>query len=601
MKRFLILSLFILNQLTLFGYGETLDLQAVEDLHLGSSKKDGLVDKLGPTQTKAGRLALEKLLSQPLSSVDTIISRQEFLQELVDKPELRAQLKSLFSSYTLHEEKLDHFVARESRSNFYWSWERLNSRAALSLYHFLPVEMVTSIGHFALTSLVLFHQGQIPNVTDLTCGPTCQHNHNHSHSHSHSHNHGHSHSCGSHGCNKHSAHNHNHKPNIHSHPQKMALGWKLVYGAAFYVHIAEHINGVVQSYRHLSHRRNQIRTAYRELRSISQSLQAAKDIFFQVNQNANVLGKQPKQLLELFNMLPPADVLQSEEIPTYLGIFQRRIGDYLVAYRQLAQSKHSFSTVAEYVGKVDAYLTIADLFASQRDKKNSFTWVDLRSSSSVFEAKGIWNPMLEPEFAVANDLSFDAENNKLLLTGANASGKSVFASTIALNASLAQSFGVAAAKSLTLTPFKKILTHINFTDDVNQGLSTMRAELKLVGCILKQASGNLDSMLVIFDDSLFKGTSTSVGETLAFKTFRRLANVAPEVTVIGVTHYDGLVKAVQLDDVLSGSFRLAHMAIRMDEVGLWEPTFKLEFGTPNYDSPLVLLPKEELIDTFGRD
>ena len=694
MKKILILFLMFLGQME--SYGNTLDPQTVEDLRINSSRNDGLLDKLGPTQTSAGRYALAKLLAEPLSNAEQISSRQEFLKDLVEKPELRENLKSLFEAFNEHEEALERFLATENERNFYWSWERLNSKAALNLYHSLPIEMATSIGHFTLNSVVLLHgfirEGKRPSITEMTCGPNCQHDHHGEHTHSssdhegHEHKshstHAHAHSCSGHSCTHHKApvvlpyapscsghgcahhkapiklphkhgrscsgqscnhhkapivlphappvdltqchtcskpgtsekahsldHDHTHTGSTHgSHHHatspkghaSMNLGWKVFYGVAFYVHLAEHINGVVQSYRHVIHRRNEIRSAYKELRSISQSLEAAKNIFLQVEHKNDILGEQPAQLLELFNMLPSADLLKSEEIPTYGGILQRKIGDYLVAYRQLFKSKEAFSMVNEYIGKVDAYLSIAELFASYQYHENSFTWVELASSSS-FKSKGMWNPMLEPEFAVANDLSFDPQKNKLLLTGANASGKSVFASSIALNALLAQTFGIAAAKSLSLSPFDKILTHINFTDDVNQGLSTMRAELKLVGRILKQASSGDGSMLIIFDDSLFKGTSTAVGEKLAFKTFKRLASEAPEVTVVGVTHYDGLVKSVQSDKVLSSSFRLAHMAIDSEDGYLYEPTFKLEFGAPDYSSPLVLLPKDELANAFGRD
>ena len=561
MKKTLIIFLVIFKHLTVNA--KALDIQTVNDLHLSSSKKDSLIDKLGPTQTNAGKLTLEKVLSEPLTSIDTIMSRQEFIRELVDNPELRAHLKKSLATYTLHEAALEHFLLADTQSNFYWPWKWLNSRSALSIYHSLPVEMTTSISHLALTGLVLWHTGQKLSVTNLACG----------------------------GCHQ-----------VHEPAVKTTLAWSLIIGAASYMHLAEHANGIVQSYRNLSRRRNEINKAYIKLRSISQSLHAAKDVFHQVENKTDVLGKQPAQLLELFNMLPRTNILQSEEIPTALGVFQQSIGDYLVSYRHLSRNKKHFPAVAEYIGKVDAYLTIAELVARHRGKENSYTWVDLNSSASVFESKGIWNPMLESELAVSNDISFDIDKNKLLLTGANASGKSVFASAVAINTTLAQSFGVAAAKSLVLKPFKKILTHIHFTDDVNQGLSTMRAELQIVGRILKQAaSSDAGPMLIIFDDSLFKGTSTKVGENLAFKTFRQLADHAPEVTVIGVTHYDGLVQAAQSDEVLASTFRLAHMAIKPACEDQWEPKFKLEFGPATYSSPLVLLPKEELVRTFGED
>ena len=261
----------------------------------------------------------------------------------------------------------------------------------------------------------------------------------------------------------------------------------------------------------LSYRREEIRSMYRELRAIHQSLQSAKEIFYLLSGKTDVLGEQPVELEDLFDQLPDSTLLAKEDIPSFLNVFQRSIGDFLVSYQQLSNRKDRFKVIAEYVGHVDAYVSVAELMEHHLLKKNTFNWVKLISSEAVFKAKGLWNPMLDANQAVSNDISFVPNNNKLLLSGANASGKSVFASSIVTNAVLAQSFGIAASESLEINPFKTILTHIHFSDDINQNLSTMKAELKIIARILELATKSQDNMLIILDDSLFKGTTSLVG------------------------------------------------------------------------------------------
>ena len=633
MKKPVILVLFILHYTHLLG--ETLDPQTIEDLHLNINKHSSLVDKLGPTHTTVGRNALQKILSNPTTSIDRISARQNFIRELVKSEELREKLKSALKSYNNHESSLDTFVKSDLRAHLFWKWEQLNSKTALSIYHSLPLEITTSIAHFLFNSLIyyMYGNGNFPSLNMVTCGPSCSHHVNRRTEKPAVH---HVHDEKSfdgmfcYPCNSKSFDMHR-LPKLNPSPPKgseypgfnceknsnsgstdtksnhfsrststnSSMFWNLLLKVSFVNHTAEHINGLIQSMRQYSQRREQIREAYRELRSISHSLQASKDIRALVGNRADVIDKQPDQLQGFFNILPSVEELFTEEIPTTLLGRQKQIGKTLVAYRFLSMNKSNFSIVAEYIGLVDAYLTIAELFVRHLGKDNSFSWVEFSSNATNFAAKGIWNPLLQSNVAVANDIFFDVGKNKMILTGANASGKSIFASTIAINTLLAQSFGVSAAKHLKFQPFNNILTHIHFSDDVNQGLSTMKAELKIIGQILKKISDQPGTQLIIFDDSLFKGTSTKVGEKLAFKTFHKLASKAPEAIVIGVTHYDGLIQAVQSDHMLSDHYRLAYMDIKEADVDQWYPTYKLKFGTIDRINPLVLLPKEELFEAFG--
>ena len=92
-----------------------------------------------------------------------------------------------------------------------------------------------------------------------------------------------------------------------------------------------------------------------------------------------------------------------------------------------------------------------------------------------------------------------------------------------------------------------------------------------------------------------------VGEKLAYKSFKRLAYDAPGVSVVGVTHFDGLVNKVESSDSLHSHIRLGHMSIEHIDEDFWIPSFKLASGASKYKNPLLLLPKDEMYKAFCKD
>jgi uncharacterized membrane protein (DUF485 family) len=94
--------------------------------------------------------------------------------------------------------------------------------------------------------------------------------------------------------------------------------------------------------------------------------------------------------------------------------------------------------------------------------------------------------------------------NKVLITGSNASGKSTFARTLAINAIFGQLFNTCLAKSFSFKPCA-VYSSMNLKDDIVTGDSFYMAEIKSLKRLLKIAESKEYAM--IFMDEMFKGTN----------------------------------------------------------------------------------------------
>ncbi len=128
-----------------------------------------------------------------------------------------------------------------------------------------------------------------------------------------------------------------------------------------------------------------------------------------------------------------------------------------------------------------------------------------RSCESVFDgaesAGEIWHPLLEDPVKNSYELK-----GPMLLTGSNASGKSTFLKTVAVNMLLSQCFGIACA-DVFHTGFHRIYTSMALRDDMSHGESYFMAEIKAMRRIL-EASSKEGRPIVCFVDEVLRGTNT---------------------------------------------------------------------------------------------
>ena len=166
--------------------------------------------------------------------------------------------------------------------------------------------------------------------------------------------------------------------------------------------------------------------------------------------------------------------------------------------RAFCKDYKALSECIEAVGQLDAFISAAE-YRNRLEKKGAAL------CSPVFDIKGVrvraaYNPLIEA--CVENDYSFD---NNILITGSNATGKSTFLRTVAVNCILAQTFYMACAGEYH-SEFFRVMTSMNINDNILSGDSAFMAEIKSVKRILDVKNSPIRVLCCI--DEILKGTNT---------------------------------------------------------------------------------------------
>lgn len=123
------------------------------------------------------------------------------------------------------------------------------------------------------------------------------------------------------------------------------------------------------------------------------------------------------------------------------------------------------------------------------------------AASQKYEAKQLYHPLLSDP--VKNDVDI---KRSVLITGSNASGKSTFLKTVAVNAILAQSIHTVCADSYKADCFR-VFSSITLKDNIFEGDSYYMTEIKSIKRIL-DASKEEGAPVLAFVDEVLRGTNT---------------------------------------------------------------------------------------------
>lgn len=119
------------------------------------------------------------------------------------------------------------------------------------------------------------------------------------------------------------------------------------------------------------------------------------------------------------------------------------------------------------------------------------------------EAKELGHPMIPNDIRIANQLGLN--NNIVIISGSNMSGKTTYLRTVGINIVLARAGGPVCAKEMVLSDLN-IITSMRIADDLNEGVSTFYAELKRIKKILDAAK--LNHSMIFLIDEIFRGTNS---------------------------------------------------------------------------------------------
>ena len=201
-------------------------------------------------------------------------------------------------------------------------------------------------------------------------------------------------------------------------------------------------------------------------------------------------------------------------------------------YQDDSQLAQIFASIAE----MDAYNAIATKILEGQNSQRTFCFADkIESAQPQVLSTSFWN-VLVPN-AVVNSLQM---NQHVILTGPNAGGKTTSIRANLQNIVLAQTYGIAAAEQFSYTQFDVILSYLNISDDLINGLSLFASEVKRAKDLLEIVK-NLGSEQKLFFalDELFTGTAAEQGGKCAYE-FIKKTSTYQRILFVYATHFDQL-------------------------------------------------------------
>jgi len=261
-------------------------------------------------------------------------------------------------------------------------------------------------------------------------------------------------------------------------------------------------------------------------------------------------------------------------------------GIILSAYHNFMDDKNRLLLLLKYIGKIDAFFSIAKLIERQSSSSNKYCFVDFNNSKKPYlSLEGAWHPFLVDE-PILNDIEMGKDNNRsTLITGPNAAGKSTFIKTLIMNVCLSQTLGIAAANKMTITPFKLIDTYLHIPDCKGRD-SLFEAEMhrckKYINIIKNMKN---DEFAFVIMDEMFSSTNYVEGYSAAYAILNKLSSYNNSLSLI-TTHYTKLGK---LEEATNGNIKNYNFYIDRDDDDNIVYPYKIRKGVSDQFIALELL------------
>ncbi|MBR6849274.1 MAG: hypothetical protein IKM88_03455, partial [Lachnospiraceae bacterium] len=163
-------------------------------------------------------------------------------------------------------------------------------------------------------------------------------------------------------------------------------------------------------------------------------------------------------------------------------------------YRKMQQHREEIDVIHGSLGYFEMLIAAASF-------EEALGAVCMPQFDGTEKADEIWHPMIEEP--VKNSYAL---KDSMLLTGSNASGKSTFLKTVALNQLLSQTLYFACADEFH-TDFHRIYTSMSLRDDLEHQESYFMVEIRAMQRIL-EAGAQEGAKISCFVDEVLRGTNT---------------------------------------------------------------------------------------------
>jgi hypothetical protein len=278
----------------------------------------------------------------------------------------------------------------------------------------------------------------------------------------------------------------------------------------------------------------------------------------------NFLSQSPlKSLLNEFPQLeaclhnqklkPLFEVLSSRTFNREAKWFFRR-GPVLAAWYLLTQmekvgGKKEYTLIKEFqkglaaLAEVDAFLAISKFYRTQNAKNKSnvcFPSYDKTSTSPKLVMEEFWHPSLKTP--VKNTMALGQKHG--VITGPNAAGKSTLLKCSSLIV-MAQTLGIATAKSMQLTPFQFVGTSMNTMGSLAKGESGFVGQVARVKTLMDNLKSPGFHFLAL--DELYTQTTAKEGSSLSVATLQTIAKQQKRSLMMIVSHDPAVAELASRD------------------------------------------------------
>lgn len=193
----------------------------------------------------------------------------------------------------------------------------------------------------------------------------------------------------------------------------------------------------------------------------------------------NIDGSVSEVVLEYVRMITHADIIKFNNMLKHTNTYRNEIIEMF-----------------EILGMLDACVAVA----SYRESLEYYVTPEFAGGDNCIKAVDVYHPMVSNP--VANTID---EKKCVLLTGSNASGKSTFLKTIAINAIFAQTIYTCLAHEY-VTPFYDIYSSMALKDNLLGNESYYIVEIKSLKRIIDKVKNGRN--VLCFVDEVLRGTNT---------------------------------------------------------------------------------------------
>ena len=248
--------------------------------------------------------------------------------------------------------------------------------------------------------------------------------------------------------------------------------------------------------------------------------------------------------------------------------FMTQIISYEIILKILHKNTNNFLEIYKIIAEIDVALSICYY---RKSLKNYC--IPTFTKEATFKCKNLYHPLVDN--CIENSIHI---KNGCIFTGSNASGKSTFIKSIALNIILSQNINTSLCSEY-IGKFSKVVTSMSIKDNVLNGDSYFIAEIKSLKRLLDSTKDNI--YIIAFVDEILKGTNTL--ERIAASTaLLKYASKCDNITILTATH------DMEITELLNDCYTNYHFSENIIDNNIYFD-YKLKEGPSNTTNALKLL------------